>query len=87
MFGGCFLSCPRSINDLYGNGLGYWMKRSHLVTLCKPDHPETVNFIEVALLVLTGRYSVGVASLTHVDFRISENEYFSKEVTIHWEYV
>ncbi|MCB1067175.1 MAG: hypothetical protein KDK56_03215 [Simkania sp.] len=61
----------------------YWMKKRVIwLSLYYGQIVRSVNFIGIALLVLAGRYSVGVATaLTYGFSYLSENEYFSKEVT------
>ena len=61
----------------------YWAKKTVIWTsLHYGQMIRAVNFIGVALLVLAGRYYVGAATLLTYGFTyLSENEYFSKEVT------
>lgn len=61
----------------------YWAKKTVIWTsLHYGQMIRAVNFIGVALLVLAGRYYVGAAALLTYGFtHLSENEYFSKEVT------
>ncbi|WP_420420629.1 hypothetical protein [Simkania sp.] len=61
----------------------YWTKKSVIwLSLHYGQIIRTVNFIGVGLLVLAGRYYIGAATaLTYVFSYLSENEYFSKEVT------